>query len=171
MKSKVLLVLAGMALCAWMAWMARGMQGAPRPAAGAEPVQTDSGDATAEDSPSADQPAASDQDCLQLLQEANRGEALAWLTETRDSRGVARWDKNDMIALIKQFYAAGAVHVWVVDTDKVAQTEVASQFVVQLPAASPARAQVFACEARFRQQYDEDPTPDTGQKYLLLYTD
>jgi hypothetical protein len=112
-----------------------------------------------------------DADAADLISAANHDEALAWLSDPTAARGVARWEKSEVIDLVKGFYTAGAPKVYVVDINRVAQCDIASQFIVLLPTDPRLRKQVFDCEANFQAQYDDDPTPDTGQKYLTLTTD
>jgi hypothetical protein len=106
-----------------------------------------------------------------LLTQSGHGEAIHWLTAKAVNRGVAEWEKSEAIQLIQGFYAAGARQIDVVDPDQAGDTEIATQFIVTLPADPAARAKVFEKEAQFEAEYDEDPTPDRGQKYLHLTTD
>ncbi len=109
--------------------------------------------------------------CTHLLDDSNRGEALAWLGDTATPRAVSRWDKQEAITAINDFYRAGALRVVTVDTQQIASTEVASQFVVVLPAEKEARQHVFDHYDDFQASFDEDAVPDKGQKYLLLTMD
>lgn len=115
--------------------------------------------------PSPDQ----DKQCALLLQQSNRGEALAWLRDP--NRAVSHWGKQEAIDLVRSFYAAGATGIYVVDTDRAGNAEIASQFIVTLPTIPSARKQIFAQEAAFEAQYGDDPTVDIGQNYLHLTTD
>jgi hypothetical protein len=172
MKRKHVLTLTAMLACsAAGAWFGHGLFHRDVDAAMFEPAaesgETSDGVSTAK----ADEPAANDRTAESLLAQSNRGEALSWLNDTSTPRGVARWDKSEALDLIRDFYKAGAKMVYVVDTDRVAQTEVASQLILELPRDAAARKAVFAREAQFQAQYDEDPTPDSGQKYLQITTE
>ncbi len=114
-----------------------------------------------------------DEDALNtaLLTRAGHGEAINWLTQRSANRAVAEWDKQEAIDLVQAFYAAGAKQIDVVDTVVAGENEIASQFVITLPDDSEARKKVFAEEADFESQYNEQPTPDRGQKYLHITTD
>jgi hypothetical protein len=112
-----------------------------------------------------------DAQCAHLLTQAAHGEAITWLTQHAANHGVAEWEKAEAIDLFKEFYAAGAKQIDVIDVDTAGDIEIASQFIVTLPTDAADRARVFALEAQFQAEYDEDPTPDRGQRYLQLTTD
>ena len=164
----LLLVFAGGLIGAWIS------RSSPMPAQAA-PSRTEADEPEPADLPDAPPIFAplpsSTADAERLLTQSNQGEALAWLTDPTANRGVAQWGKDEAIGLVNHFYSAGAVKVVVVDTELVEETEVASQFIIVLPADPAARDKIFKIDAAFEAEYSTPPTADVGQKYLHLTTD
>jgi hypothetical protein len=182
MNKKIIWIAAVMMACAGAgAWLGRAnsqpvsdyqSDSALTPDASADATAIDAASTTGNSSDiTLDPKTAADNDCQRLLGQPNSAEALAWLSADGVSRGVSQWEKPEAVELVKAFYDAGAPKVWVVATEKIDLTEVAAQFIVQLPADPAARAKVFEQDADFEANYGEDGVDDIGQKFLHLTTD
>jgi len=106
---------------------------------------------------------------------ASKTEAREWLAENHDKHVVWKWNKQAARKAIDELYSAGAKEVWIVDTSKAeGGVELASEFVIVLPADAAPRKKVFDWIARWEKQAEideEDRTKDGGQKYFVLSTD
>jgi hypothetical protein len=72
---------------------------------------------------------------------------------------------------VDEFYAAGAVTVYVTGIETLGGTEVTETMLLELPKDSAARAKVFEVANRFDETIDSDPEKDVGQKYLSFALD
>ena len=105
-----------------------------------------------------------DKEIEEWLGEPDKAEARNWLQG--DSHILFEGDKATAKKLVNDLYSAGATEVWVIGISEIGGSEVAAAFVAVLPGDSAARKRIFAVESAFQQLVDDEPTRDTGQKYL-----
>ena len=80
-------------------------------------------------------------------------------------------DKQQVTQLVEDFYAAGAAQVFFTEIAKDNDKEIADSMVVVLPKDSATRAKIFPVGERADGMFNNDPTPDSGQKYLYYGLD
>ena len=103
-----------------------------------------------------------------------RGEALAWLDESREpSRSLGEaTSQGNSIKLVKKLYSLGAVSIHAVEIDGAPDTDQNSgKLVVELPPDADHRKKVLAYTNRRARRLGFDPDPDGGQRYVLLMLD
>jgi hypothetical protein len=103
------------------------------------------------------------------LAEPNHAEAREWLRDP--SHILFEGSREHVIALVDQFYHAGAPKVYVTGIDRLMDSDVTATIVVELPAEKGARKKVFDAEASWQKDAGEDPALDVGQKYLRILLD
>ena len=104
------------------------------------------------------------------LAETNQvAEARQWLREP--AHALFKGDRQSVMKFVDEFYAAGAVTVYVTGIETVGGTEVTETMLLVLPRDSAARAGVFEVANRFDETIDSDPEKDVGQKYLSFALD
>jgi hypothetical protein len=106
----------------------------------------------------------SDKQIAEWLSEPDNAEARNWLQT--ESHVLFEGDKEAAVKLVSDLYSAGATKVWVIGISEIGDAEVAAAFVAVLPADAASRKRVFAVESDFQKLIGEDPSRDTGQKYL-----
>jgi hypothetical protein len=104
------------------------------------------------------------------LAETNKvAEARQWLRAR--SHSIFKGDQQSVIKFVDEFYAAGAVTVYVTGIDTLGGTQVTETMLLVLPKEAAARAKVFEVANRFDETIDSDPEKDIGQKYLSFVLD
>lgn len=104
------------------------------------------------------------------LAETNKvAEARQWLRAP--SHALFKGDTQSVIRFVDEFYAAGAVTVYVTGIETLGGTEVTETMLLVLPKDSAARAKVFEVANRFEETIDSDPDKDVGQNYLSFVLD
>jgi len=99
----------------------------------------------------------------------NKAEARQWLMPP--GHVFFKADKQQITQLVKDFYAAGAAQVFFAEIAKDNDKEIADSMIVVLPKDSATRAKIFPVGERADGMFDNDPTPDSGQKYLYYGLD
>jgi len=99
----------------------------------------------------------------------NKAEARQWLKPP--GHVFFKADKQEVAQLVEDFYAAGAAQVLFVEIARDNDKEIADSMVVVLPKDSAIRAKVFSVGERADGMFDNDPMPDSGQKYLYYGLD
>ena len=114
--------------------------------------------------------AALDKDGDEQLAETNKvAEARQWLRAP--SHALFKGDRQSVIEFVDEFYAAGAVTVYVTGIETLGGTEVTETMLLVLPKDPTARTKVFEVANRFDETIDSDPEKDVGQKYLSFVLD
>ena len=104
------------------------------------------------------------------LAETNKvAEARQWLRAP--SHSIFKGDPQSVAKFVDEFYAAGAVTVYVTGIETLGGTEVTATILVVLPKDGSARTKMFEIANRFDETTDSDPEKDVGQKYLLFELD
>ena len=104
------------------------------------------------------------------IAQSTTAEARDWLDTTKyPNHAVMEMSIEKARAMVAGFYERGAERVYVLDPTTLGDTVLTAQFAVKLPQDPAQRKQCFEWEAS--QQEGEDPSPDLGQKYLLITTD
>jgi hypothetical protein len=111
----------------------------------------------------------SDKQIAEWLSEPDNAEARSWLQS--ESHVLFEGDKEAAVKLVGDLYSAGATKVWVIGISEIGDAQVAAAFVAVLPADGASRKRVFAVESDFQKVIGEEPSRDTGQKYLHLTFD
>jgi len=99
----------------------------------------------------------------------NKAEARQWLKPP--GHVFFKADKQQVAQLVEDFYAAGAAQVFFIEIARDNDREIADSMIVVLPKDSATRAKVFSVGERADGMFDNDPTPDSGQKYLYYGLD
>jgi hypothetical protein len=126
-------------------------------------------------SPSAPEPGAGLREselCENLLNTKGHREALSWLRQAKagDSRNVGEQSESDSVALVEALYRLGAIDVQAVEIDVVkGWGETTNTLVASLPSSPQKRADLFRIGAAAARADGFGPTPDEGQRYLVLY--
>lgn len=115
-----------------------------------------------------------DRRAQEQLKSDKKADAKTWLKS--DKHVVWKWDRADAGKAVDELLKLGATKVWIVDINQTNDTEVASTFVVELPAKDKAavRQAVFAWIEKWEDKADFDENQrahDVGQKYWVLDTD
>ena len=113
--------------------------------------------------------AALDKDGDEELAQPNKAEARQWLRAP--SHAVFKGDKQAIMKFVDEFYAAGAVTVYVTGIETLGGTEVTETMLLVLPKDTAARAKVIEVANRFAETIQNDPDKDVGQKYLSFVLD
>ena len=116
-----------------------------------------------------------------LLSHPTATEARAWL---RRDDGVSRTlgesdSPEQAIQFVDELYAAGAICVTATEIDAyetemlegVARHENTGHLILELPADSRARKQLFRIQGKIARELGFDPTEDIGQRYLYCMLD
>lgn len=107
-------------------------------------------------------------------------EALLWLESASQNRGFTGGAGNfsaltgqKAIAFVEKIYALGAECVSVIDVIPNANEglQTVESVIVTLPAGKAARRRIFDWEKQFVRKQAFSPTPNVGQKYLLVKWD
>ena len=112
-----------------------------------------------------------------LLADPGRQEARDWLQAAGTSRRtLGILSASESVALVEQAYATGVQTVWVtkisgrtvgdIDGDYLAETS--QTLAVELPDNSTARKRVFRWAGKLARAIGFDPTPDVGQRHLIV---
>jgi hypothetical protein len=80
-----------------------------------------------------------------------------------------KMDAEKARAMVAGFYERGAEKVYVLEPAPVANAVITAMFAVKLPSDPAQRKQCFEWQAR--QNEGEEPSPDYGEKYLMIETD
>ena len=113
--------------------------------------------------------AALDKDGDEELEQPNKAEARQWLRAP--SHEVFKGNKQEILKLVDEFYAAGAVTVYVTGITTLGGTEITDSVLLVLPKDTAARAKVIEVANRFWENIQNDPEKDVGQKYLSFVLD
>lgn len=100
----------------------------------------------------------------EIMASSTKGEARAWMKEPKHVFFKA--DPKEVAKFVEDFYNAGAVQVLIGDVEEEQGNQFAGSILVVLPTDAPARAKLFAIDARADTAFDCDPVSDKGQKYL-----
>lgn len=122
-------------------------------------------------------------DYADLIQKPGAAEAIAWLREANDPEertisggdgSESAWLAEEAIQIVQELYAFGAVNVTAVEIEgrvEGAMHQDTSTLIIELPEDAAKRASLFAWGAGFARGTGWGPTPDTGQRYLLVWRD
>ena len=105
----------------------------------------------------------------EALAAPNKAEARQWLKPP--GHVFFKANKGQVAQLVEDFYAAGATQVFFAEIARDNDKEIADSMIVVLPKDSAIRAKVFSVGERGDSMFDNDPTSDTGQKYLYYGLD
>ncbi len=108
------------------------------------------------------------------LAQPNSREALEWLQEpgrrtitgSEGSRGAM--SREQLVALVNRLYEMGAVKVVATKIYGKPEHQDTDRLVIELPDDPESRKRLFSWVAKWDKKGIYDPTPDTGQRYLLL---
>ena len=93
-----------------------------------------------------------------------------WLDAAKyPNHSVMEMSAENARAMVAGFYERGAEKVYVLDPTALGNSLVTAQFAVKLPKDAAARQKCLEWEAKYQEQ--DHPSPDQGQKYLLITTD
>jgi len=159
----ILLASSALILCA----LASGCSKKPAPASGT--AETPSSPGPSAQSESQTMAEKVDKHVEAALAAPNTAEARQWLKPP--GHVFFKADKRQVAQLVEDFYAAGATQVFFVEIAKDNDKEIADSMVVVLPKDSITRVKVFSVGERADGMFDNDPTPDSGQKYLYYGLD
>jgi len=107
--------------------------------------------------------------CAASLREPSHEEARAWCAPARTENMGFELSKEQMLAIVEEFYAAGAARVEVVGIEPLGDRKVAAQLAVLLPQDILKRNDVLALTAKFDE--GDKPTVDARQSCLLVNLD
>ena len=110
----------------------------------------------------------------QFLDAPDTEEAQSWLHGVRPNqvRTLGEHDSaEESIALVKNFYAAGAVRVLAVDIDRDEEHENTGRLLIELPHDASDRASVLAIVDNVARSVGFDSEPDLGQSYAFVMLD
>jgi ribosomal protein S27E len=139
----------------------RGLDDPPVAAAGFEPGEKLDPKAMA---------AETDRDVERMLKEPGAAEAREWLDPVKfPNHGVFEMGNERARAMIAGFYERGAKRVSVLEVDTLGNALITAMIGVELPSEPDRRKQCLEWETHYLE--GEDPSPDVGQKYLLITTD
>ena len=118
-------------------------------------------------------------DYARMIRASDAAEALAWLREAPTQRSITGgdgegWRGREAIAVVEKLYDLGAVCVTAVEISgrvERARDQDTSALIVELPSEEQKRASLFTWHADFVRELGWDPTPDGGQKYMLVWRD
>lgn len=108
----------------------------------------------------------------QFLNHPDTEEAKSWLEGAtgEEFRTLGEHDSTEAsMAIVDQFYAAGAVTVLAVEIDR--EDENTGKLVIELPSDSARRESVLAIASQIAESQGFDAEPDTGQKYVFVMLD
>jgi hypothetical protein len=105
----------------------------------------------------------------EALAAPNKAEARQWLKPP--GHVFFKANKGQVAQLVEDFYVAGATQVFFAEIARDNDKEIADSMIVVLPKDSTIRAKVFSVGERGDGMFDNDPTSDTGQKYLYYGLD
>ncbi len=137
-----------------------------RPAPQANAVQT----ATLEDFDPKTILVALDKEVERMIAERSTAEARDWLdTAKYPNHGVMEMSIENAREMVGGFYQRGAEKVYVFDPTTIGNTVITAQIGVKLPRDTAQRKQCLEWAAKY--EGGEPPSPDQGQKFLLIATD
>jgi hypothetical protein len=114
--------------------------------------------------------AAMDKEVEKMVAEPSTAEARDWLdTAKYPNHGVMEMSIENAREMVGGFYQRGAEKVYVFDPTTLGNTVITAQIGVTLPSDTAQRKQCLAWAAKY--EGGEPPSPDQGQKYLLITTD
>jgi DNA-directed RNA polymerase subunit RPC12/RpoP len=111
-----------------------------------------------------------DKEAERMIADKGTAEARDWLDAAKyPNHSVMEMSAEDARAMVAGFYERGAEKVYVLDPVALGNNLVTAQFAVKLPQDAAARQKCLEWEAKCQEQ--DGPSPDRGQKYLLISTD
>lgn len=105
------------------------------------------------------------------LSQPNHAEARDWCDPKHKDHVGFEVSTATMLQIANELYEAGAPKVYVTGIDEIGQVKISASMVAELPKDPAARKKVFAWQAKFAQEIDDDPAPDVGQKYFFITLD
>jgi hypothetical protein len=111
-----------------------------------------------------------DKDVDRMIAEPSTAEARDWLDTTKHpNHGVMEMSIEKAREMVAGFYQRGAEKVYILDPTTINNAVITAQIGVKLPRDSAQRKQCLEWAAKYEEE--EQPSPDRGQKYLLITTD
>lgn len=117
-------------------------------------------------------PKTRDAEYAQWLAEPGTHDAESWLMD--DNHVLFEGSKEEMLALIDRFNAAGAIHVWIVGAEKLDEespVEIAAAILIEIPPSGRERERCLEIHGERSDQMGYDREKDQGQKYLHVSYD
>ena len=96
-------------------------------------------------------------------------EARAWLAVPANA--IFEGDREEVVALMENFYKAGCPKVYITGIEKLGGANVSASMVAVLPTDPGKRQAAFAVEKEFSEKHGETGDPDQGQQYISLTFD
>ena len=112
-----------------------------------------------------------DDDIKPLLQTGKKREALSWLREfgEKNMRNIGEMEPSASLAIVQKLYEMGAREVIATQINSwEGYGENTDYVVIVLPEGEAARKKFFGYEAQRANEMGYAPTPDHGQKLMLL---
>jgi hypothetical protein len=111
-----------------------------------------------------------DKQVEQMIAQPGTAEARDWLDAAKyPNHGVMEMSTADARMMVAGFYERGAQQVYVIDPTTIGGGVMTAMFAVNLPQDPSQRQQCLAWAAKYEE--DGQPSPDQGQKYLVIATD
>jgi hypothetical protein len=96
-------------------------------------------------------------------------EARKWLKTPKHV--IFKHAKGQVAQLVDEFYQAGASQVYVAGVEEHEGSQFGTMLIVALPSDAAARKKIFAIAKQAEDLFQNDPTSDAKQKYLLFSLD
>ncbi|MHB1558905.1 MAG: hypothetical protein ACYC61_15740 [Isosphaeraceae bacterium] len=114
--------------------------------------------------------AAMDEEAEQRIAEKSTAEARDWLDTARyPNHQVMKMSLDTAREMVAGFYQRGAEKVYVLEPETLGSSVMTAEFGVTLPTDAAKRKQCLEWAAKYEES--DGPTPDQGQRYLLVATD
>jgi hypothetical protein len=111
-----------------------------------------------------------DKETEQAIARPDTAEARDFLDPAKHSKhSVMEMSAEDARTMVAGFYERGAQGVYVLEPEKVGDVVMANQFAVKLPENPAERQKCLEWAAKYED--GAQPSPDHGQKYLIISTD
>jgi len=111
-----------------------------------------------------------DKETERMIAKPDTAEARDWLDPAKHpNHQVMEMSAENARAMVAGFYERGAQQVYVLEPTPTGAVVMAALFVVKLPQEPDQRRNCLAWAAKHQQE--DQPSPDQGQKYLMISTD